>query len=43
MHCTTSAAPATERAVRTVVPELRRRGFRFVKVSELIGDAGGRR
>ncbi|MFI6930869.1 polysaccharide deacetylase family protein [Streptomyces sp. NPDC050287] len=42
MHCTTSAAPATERAVRTVVPELRRRGFRFVKVSELIGDAGGR-
>jgi peptidoglycan/xylan/chitin deacetylase (PgdA/CDA1 family) len=43
MHCTTSAAPATERAVRTVVPELRRRGFRFVKVSELIGDADGRR
>ncbi|MFI5680409.1 polysaccharide deacetylase family protein [Streptomyces cellulosae] len=42
MHCTTSAAPVTERAVRTVVPELRRRGFRFVKVSELIGDAAGR-
>lgn len=43
MHCTRSAAPATEQAVRTVVPELRRRGFRFVKVSELIGAAGGRR
>ncbi|MEU6253541.1 polysaccharide deacetylase family protein [Streptomyces sp. NPDC047043] len=37
MHCTRSAAPATERAVRTVVPELRKQGFRFVKVSELIG------
>jgi peptidoglycan/xylan/chitin deacetylase (PgdA/CDA1 family) len=43
MHCTTSAAPATERAVRTVVPELRRRGFRFVKVSELIGASAVRR
>ena len=43
MHCTRSAAPATERAVRTIVPELRRKGFRFVKVSELIGAAGGRR
>ncbi len=39
MHCTRSAAPATERAVRTIVPELRRQGFRFVKVSELIGAA----
>ncbi|GGY02298.1 lipoprotein [Streptomyces minutiscleroticus] len=39
MHCTRSAAPATERAVRTVVPELRERGYRFVKVSELIGAA----
>ncbi|WP_217236185.1 polysaccharide deacetylase family protein [Streptomyces sp. AC555_RSS877] len=39
MHCTRSAAPATERAVRAVVPELRKRGYRFVKVSELIGDA----
>ncbi|MGW0823072.1 polysaccharide deacetylase family protein [Streptomyces sp. NPDC002845] len=39
MHCTRSAAPATERAVRTIVPELRKRGFRFVKVSELIGSA----
>ncbi|SBT95504.1 Peptidoglycan/xylan/chitin deacetylase, PgdA/CDA1 family [Streptomyces sp. DI166] len=40
MHCTRSAAPATERAVRTIVPELRRQGYRFVKVSELIGAAG---
>jgi peptidoglycan/xylan/chitin deacetylase (PgdA/CDA1 family) len=43
MHCTRSAAPATERAVRTIVPELRRKGFRFVKVSELIGATSGRR
>ena len=43
MHCTRSAAPATERAVRTIVPALRERGFRFVKVSELIGATGGRR
>ncbi|MGW0609338.1 polysaccharide deacetylase family protein [Streptomyces sp. NPDC002788] len=42
LHCTRSAAPATERAVRTIVPELRRQGFRFVKVSELIGAVGGR-
>ncbi|MGW4547268.1 polysaccharide deacetylase family protein [Streptomyces violaceorubidus] len=42
MHCTRSAAPVTEEAVRTVVPELRRRGYRFVKVSELIGAANGR-
>ncbi|MET9773585.1 polysaccharide deacetylase family protein [Streptomyces sp. NPDC006367] len=42
MHCTLSAAPATERAVRTIVPELRERGYRFVKVSELIGAANGR-
>ncbi|MFF0595511.1 polysaccharide deacetylase family protein [Streptomyces antibioticus] len=42
MHCTRSAAPATERAVRTIVPELRRQGYRFVKVSELIATAGGR-
>lgn len=38
MHCTRSAAPTTERVVRAVVPELRARGFRFVKVSELIGS-----
>ncbi|WP_314224305.1 polysaccharide deacetylase family protein [Streptomyces zaehneri] len=43
MHCTRSAAPTTERAVRAVVPELRRQGYRFVKVSELIGAASGRR
>lgn len=42
LHCTRSAAPATERAVRTIVPELRRQGYRFVKVSELIGAGGGR-
>ncbi|MEV6958048.1 polysaccharide deacetylase family protein [Streptomyces sp. NPDC051207] len=39
LHCTRSAAPATERAVRVIVPELRRAGYRFVKVSELIGAA----
>lgn len=43
LHCTRSAAPTTERAVRTIVPELRARGYRFVKVSELIRTAGGRR
>ncbi|MEH0514985.1 polysaccharide deacetylase family protein [Streptomyces sp. B21-106] len=42
MHCTRSAAPTTEQAVRTIVPELRRRGYRFVKVSELIAAASGR-
>ncbi|MEU3416874.1 polysaccharide deacetylase family protein [Streptomyces sp. NPDC006658] len=40
LHCTRSAAPTTERVVRTVVPELRSRGYRFVKVSELIGQSG---
>ncbi|MFI0186296.1 polysaccharide deacetylase family protein [Streptomyces sp. NPDC017086] len=38
LHCTRSAAPTTERVVRAVVPELRRRGYRFVKVSELIAE-----
>ncbi|MFH9136699.1 polysaccharide deacetylase family protein [Streptomyces sp. NPDC017524] len=38
MHCTRSAAPATEAAVRRIVPELRERGYRFVKVSELMAD-----
>lgn len=42
MHCTRSAAPVTERALHTIVPALRERGFRFVKVSELIGASGGR-
>ncbi|MFF4760026.1 polysaccharide deacetylase family protein [Streptomyces sp. NPDC001292] len=37
MHCTRSAAPTTERVVRAVVPELRKRGYRLVKVSDLIG------
>ncbi|MEV5508416.1 polysaccharide deacetylase family protein [Streptomyces orinoci] len=37
MHCTHSAAPATEAAVRTVVPRLRARGYRLVRVSDLIG------
>ncbi|MFF1837239.1 polysaccharide deacetylase family protein [Streptomyces sp. NPDC058231] len=37
MHCTRSAAPVTGEAVRRVVPELRSRGYRFVKVSELMG------
>ncbi|MFF8845244.1 polysaccharide deacetylase family protein [Streptomyces sp. NPDC015127] len=36
MHCTRSAAPVTEEAVRRIVPELRRRGYRFVKVSDLM-------
>ncbi|MZD05161.1 polysaccharide deacetylase family protein [Streptomyces sp. SID5785] len=39
MHCTRSAAPTTERVVRSVVPELRRKGYRFVRVSQLIGSA----
>ncbi|MFF8839178.1 polysaccharide deacetylase family protein [Streptomyces sp. NPDC015130] len=38
MHCTRSAAPVTERAIRRIVPELRARGYRFVKVSELMGN-----
>ncbi|MFJ5261959.1 polysaccharide deacetylase family protein [Streptomyces sp. NPDC088387] len=42
LHCTRSAAPVTERAIRTIVPELRRQGFRFVKVSELIRTGTGR-
>lgn len=41
LHCTRSAAPATERALRTIVPELRRQGYRFVKVSDLIGAGRG--
>ncbi|GGV83814.1 hypothetical protein GCM10015535_27580 [Streptomyces gelaticus] len=40
MHCTRSAAPVTDEAVRQVVPELRRHGYRFVKVSDLIRTAG---
>ncbi|MFF2731019.1 polysaccharide deacetylase family protein [Streptomyces sp. NPDC058008] len=36
MHCTRSAAPVTDEALRRIVPELRGRGYRFVKVSELM-------
>ncbi|MFI5754834.1 polysaccharide deacetylase family protein [Streptomyces sp. NPDC051569] len=36
LHCTRSAAPVTEEAVRRIVPELRGRGYRLVKVSELM-------
>ncbi|MFG2606174.1 polysaccharide deacetylase family protein [Streptomyces sp. NPDC048514] len=43
MHCTRSAAPTTERVVRTVVPKLRKLGYRFVKVSDLIGRTSGHR
>ncbi|MFF5016260.1 polysaccharide deacetylase family protein [Streptomyces sp. NPDC001165] len=43
MHCTRSAAPTTEQVVRTVVPQLRKQGYRFVKVSELIGETKGHR
>ncbi|MBB5119159.1 polysaccharide deacetylase family protein [Streptomyces eurocidicus] len=39
MHCTRSAAPTTDEAVRRIVPELRARGYEFVRVSDLI--AGG--
>ncbi|MFF4406228.1 polysaccharide deacetylase family protein [Streptomyces sp. NPDC001404] len=38
MHCTRSAAPATEEAVRRIVPQLRARGYELVRVSELIRD-----
>ncbi|MFJ9706648.1 polysaccharide deacetylase family protein [Streptomyces sp. NPDC101234] len=43
MHCTRSAAPTTDEVVRTVVPQLRKQGYRFVKVSELIGETPGHR
>ncbi len=38
MHCTRSAAPTTEEAVRRIVPELRAKGYQFVRVSELIAE-----
>ncbi|MFZ3560493.1 polysaccharide deacetylase family protein [Streptomyces sp. BH055] len=41
MHCTRSAAPTTERVVRAVVPRLRAKGYRFVRVSDLVGAARG--
>jgi peptidoglycan/xylan/chitin deacetylase (PgdA/CDA1 family) len=43
MHCTRSAAPVTERAVRTIVPALRAEGYRLVKVSGLIAAEGAHR
>ncbi|OEJ24503.1 polysaccharide deacetylase [Streptomyces agglomeratus] len=36
MHCTRSAAPVTAQAIARIVPELRERGYRFVKVSDLM-------
>ncbi|KOU36678.1 polysaccharide deacetylase family protein [Streptomyces sp. WM6378] len=39
MHCTRSAAPVTDAALQRIVPELRKRGYRFVKVSDLIRSA----
>ncbi|MFD7337295.1 polysaccharide deacetylase family protein [Streptomyces violascens] len=39
MHCTRSAAPVTDAAIQRIVPELRKRGYRFVKVSDLIRSA----
>ncbi|MFF4224019.1 polysaccharide deacetylase family protein [Streptomyces abikoensis] len=38
MHCTHSAAPMTEDAVKKIVPELRARGYEFVRVSDLVGS-----
>ncbi|WP_055494695.1 polysaccharide deacetylase family protein [Streptomyces sp. TP-A0356] len=43
MHCTRSAAPATEQAIRAIVPDLRKQGYRFVKVSQMIEASAGRR
>ncbi|MFY1679339.1 MULTISPECIES: polysaccharide deacetylase family protein [unclassified Streptomyces] len=42
LHCTRSAAPTTEAAIRRIVPELRRRGYRMVKVSQLMAPVGER-
>src|SRR5690606_2462374 len=42
-HCTRSAAPPAGRARRPRAPELRPRGSRVVKVSDLIAARGGRR
>ncbi|MEU8764752.1 hypothetical protein AB0C99_36705, partial [Streptomyces sp. NPDC048659] len=40
MHCTRSAAPVTERAIRRIVPELRAKGYRFVKAHRAGAEAG---
>ncbi|HEX5569320.1 MAG TPA: polysaccharide deacetylase family protein [Streptomyces sp.] len=42
LHCDRGRAPVTEQAVRRIVPELRKRGYRLVRVSELIASAMGR-
>ncbi|MEV5985381.1 polysaccharide deacetylase family protein [Streptomyces sp. NPDC052051] len=42
MHCTRAGAPLTEQVVRTVVPQLRARGYRFTKVSQSIAASAGR-
>lgn len=39
MHCTRSAAPVTEQAIRTIVPKLRERGYRMVRVSDVMRGA----
>ncbi|MEU9609143.1 polysaccharide deacetylase family protein [Streptomyces sp. NPDC048057] len=39
LHCTRSAAPVTEEAVREIVPALRARGYVFTKVSTLMQPA----
>ncbi|MFH8620018.1 polysaccharide deacetylase family protein [Streptomyces sp. NPDC017979] len=39
LHCTRSAAPVTERAIREIVPALRARGYDFVKVSTMMRPA----
>lgn len=43
LHGTGGSAAQSEQVVRAVVPELRGRGYRFVKVSELIRMSGVRR